>query len=127
MDFAENKPWQTSCMLGPSSAQLIQIEQNFDMRTEVITFSHFQLKRQCTMKRLVRSCKMFYFTHTNTRALTSDDTVGILYDVKCCSSPRLPFCFCFGNAMRQLRKKKAYVRLTQDYDALDVANRIGII
>ena len=23
--------------------------------------------------------------------------------------------------------KKAYVRLTQDYDALDVANRIGII
>ena len=29
--------------------------------------------------------------------------------------------------MRQLRKKKAYVRLTQDYDALDVANRIGII
>jgi hypothetical protein len=25
------------------------------------------------------------------------------------------------------RKKKAYVRLTQDYDALDVANRIGII
>lgn len=23
------------------------------------------------------------------------------------------------------RKKKAYVRLTQDYDALDVANRIG--
>ena len=26
-----------------------------------------------------------------------------------------------------LRKKKAYVRLTQDYDALDVANRIGII
>ena len=25
----------------------------------------------------------------------------------------------------QPRKKKAYVRLTQDYDALDVANRIG--
>ena len=24
-------------------------------------------------------------------------------------------------------QKKAYVRLTQDYDALDVANRIGII
>merc|ERR1711865_239764 len=24
-------------------------------------------------------------------------------------------------------KKKAYVRLTQDYDALDVANKIGII
>ena len=24
-------------------------------------------------------------------------------------------------------KKKAYIRLTQDYDGLDVANRIGII
>jgi len=24
-------------------------------------------------------------------------------------------------------QKKAYVRLTQDYDALDVANKIGII
>jgi len=24
-------------------------------------------------------------------------------------------------------QKKAYVRLTQDYDALDVANKIGIV
>ena len=32
----------------------------------------------------------------------------------------------FGRSL-WCRKKKAYVRLTQDYDALDVANRIGII
>ena len=33
----------------------------------------------------------------------------------------------FGWTVYAVRKKKAYVRLTQDYDALDVANRIGII
>lgn len=32
-------------------------------------------------------------------------------------------CFCF----RPDGTKKAYVRLTPDYDALDVANKIGII
>jgi len=32
-----------------------------------------------------------------------------------------------GSLIKMPRKKKAYVRLTQDYDALDVANRIGII
>lgn len=35
--------------------------------------------------------------------------------------------FIFAVLPFEPRKKKAYVRLTQDYDALDVANRIGII
>jgi hypothetical protein len=33
----------------------------------------------------------------------------------------------FGMYCRPDGKKKAYVRLTADYDALDVANKIGII
>merc|ERR1712032_15753 len=41
-----------------------------------------------------------------------------LYDVKCLKVNTL---------IRPDGQKKAYVRLTQDYDALDVANRIGII
>eukprot|EP00928_Gymnodinium_smaydae_P093080 TRINITY_DN770_c0_g2_i3.p1 TRINITY_DN770_c0_g2~~TRINITY_DN770_c0_g2_i3.p1 ORF type:complete len:178 (-),score=55.07 TRINITY_DN770_c0_g2_i3:68-532(-) len=41
-----------------------------------------------------------------------------LYDVQCAKVNTL---------IRPDGKKKAYVHLTQDYDALDVANRIGII
>ncbi|CAJ1402295.1 unnamed protein product [Effrenium voratum] len=46
------------------------------------------------------------------------EAVKQLYDVKCAKVNTL---------IRPDGKKKAYVRLTQDYDALDVANRIGII
>merc|ERR1712054_486690 len=41
-----------------------------------------------------------------------------MYDVQCAKVNTL---------IRPDGKKKAYVHLTQDYDALDVANRIGII
>ena len=34
---------------------------------------------------------------------------------------------CLGDVCRPDGAKKAYVRLTPDYDALDVANKIGII
>ena len=46
------------------------------------------------------------------------EAVHALYDVKCAKVNTL---------IRPDGKKKAYVHLTQDYDALDVANRIGII
>ena len=48
--------------------------------------------------------------------------VGKPYDVNCMLS-RLPALF----PRRPDGLKKAYVRLTTDYDALDVANKIGII
>merc|ERR1712179_525160 len=46
------------------------------------------------------------------------EAVRSLYDVQCAKVNTL---------IRPDGKKKAYVHLTQDYDALDVANRIGII
>ena len=46
------------------------------------------------------------------------DSVESLYDIKVQSVNTL---------IRPDGKKKAYVRLTKDFDALDVANRIGII
>merc|ERR1711957_867949 len=46
------------------------------------------------------------------------EAVRALYDVKCAKVNTL---------IRPDGRKKAYVHLTQDYDALDVANRIGII
>ena len=46
------------------------------------------------------------------------ESVEALYDVKVQSVNTL---------IRPDGKKKAYVRLTKDFDALDVANRIGII
>merc|ERR1719261_1083620 len=46
------------------------------------------------------------------------EAVKTLYDVKCAKVNTL---------IRPDGRKKAYVQLTKDYDALDVANRIGII
>merc|ERR1719213_630110 len=46
------------------------------------------------------------------------EAVHALYDVKCAKVNTL---------IRPDGRKKAYVHLTQDFDALDVANRIGII
>eukprot|EP00931_Biecheleriopsis_adriatica_P084393 TRINITY_DN581_c0_g3_i2.p1 TRINITY_DN581_c0_g3~~TRINITY_DN581_c0_g3_i2.p1 ORF type:complete len:146 (-),score=50.02 TRINITY_DN581_c0_g3_i2:92-529(-) len=46
------------------------------------------------------------------------EAVKQLYDVQCAKVNTL---------IRPDGRKKAYVHLTQDYDALDVANRIGII
>ena len=46
-------------------------------------------------------------------------------DISCpvCPSPYRDLCV----AIRPDGLKKAYVRLTADYDALDVANKIGVI
>merc|ERR1712050_527488 len=46
------------------------------------------------------------------------EAVRSMYDVQCAKVNTL---------IRPDGQKKAYVHLTQDYDALDVANRIGII
>merc|ERR1740115_214191 len=46
------------------------------------------------------------------------EAVRAMYDVQCAKVNTL---------IRPDGRKKAYVHLTQDYDALDVANRIGII
>mmetsp|Transcript_45257 Transcript_45257/g.98410 ORF Transcript_45257/g.98410 Transcript_45257/m.98410 type:complete len:156 (-) Transcript_45257:94-561(-) len=46
------------------------------------------------------------------------EAVKAMYEVQCAKVNTL---------IRPDGKKKAYVHLTQDYDALDVANRIGII
>lgn len=54
------------------------------------------------------------------------------------ASPSPPFCPCplqlydiktvkINTLIRPDGMKKAYVKLTKDYDALDVANRIGIL
>merc|ERR1712086_176943 len=50
--------------------------------------------------------------------VTTESAVKEMYDVQCAKVNTL---------IRPDGRKKAYVHLTQDYDALDVANRIGII
>ena len=46
------------------------------------------------------------------------DAVEKMYEVKCARVNTL---------VRPDGQKKAYVHLTSDYDALDIANRIGVI
>ena len=66
--------------------------------------------------------KMPQFVHLGPRFASSKKValseVGTEYEIACAKVNTL---------IRPDGQKKAYVRLTQDYDALDVANRIGII
>ena len=46
------------------------------------------------------------------------EAVQSMYEVKCAK---------INTLIRPDGQKKAYVHLTSDYDALDIANRIGVI
>ena len=57
-------------------------------------------------------------------------TAALPHHIHVCGAQHLPSRSPDSSLFRSLSpdgQKKAYVRLTQDYDALDVANRIGII
>merc|ERR1712060_368139 len=86
------------------------------------------IKRRCPKyprKSVVDSAKkieeintLVFLVDIRATKLKIKEAVRAMYDVQ---SLKVNTC------IRPDGKKKAYVRLTQDYDALDVANRIGII
>ena len=70
------------------------------------------------MKRIEDNNTLVFITDVRATKATIKAAVKKMYDIECAK---------INTLIRPDGAKKAYVRLTQDYDALDVANRIGII
>merc|ERR1711957_317943 len=73
---------------------------------------------ESAMKKIEETNTLVFLVDIRANKPQIKEAVRALYDVKCAKVNTL---------IRPDGRKKAYVHLTQDYDALDVANRIGII
>merc|ERR1719161_1913765 len=76
------------------------------------------LTTESAMKKIEEINTLVFLVDIQATKQKIKEAVKQMYDVKCAKVNTL---------IRPDGKKKAYVHLTQDYDALDVANRIGII
>eukprot|EP00300_Choanocystis_sp_HF-7_P014825 c18838_g1_i2.p1 GENE.c18838_g1_i2~~c18838_g1_i2.p1 ORF type:complete len:150 (+),score=26.99 c18838_g1_i2:46-495(+) len=76
------------------------------------------LTTESAMKKIEDNNTLVFLADVRANKRQIAEAVKSLYDIQCQSVNTL---------VRPDGQKKAYVRLTQDYDALDVANRIGII
>merc|ERR1719238_2619735 len=78
----------------------------------------FPLTSESAMKKIEDDNTLCFIVDLQCNKRQIKDSVAKLYDIKAAKVNTL---------IRPDGKKKAYVRLSADYDALDVANRIGII
>merc|ERR1712046_385046 len=76
------------------------------------------LTTESAMKKIEEINTLVFLVDIKATKQKIKEAVKSMYDVQCAKVNTL---------IRPDGKKKAYVHLTQDYDALDVANRIGII
>merc|ERR1711972_951637 len=76
------------------------------------------LTTESAMKKIEEINTLVFLVDIRATKQKIKEAVKAMYDVQCAKVNTL---------IRPDGKKKAYVHLTQDYDALDVANRIGII
>lgn len=78
----------------------------------------FPLTTEAAMKKIEDNNTLVFIVHTRANKYHIKASIKKLYDVDVAKVNTL---------IKPDGKKKAYVRLTRDYDALDVANKIGII
>merc|ERR1711998_392045 len=78
----------------------------------------YPLTTESAMKKIEDNNTLVFIVDVRATKRTVKDAVKRMYDIDCAKVNTL---------IRPDGQKKAYVRLTQDYDALDVANKIGII
>merc|ERR1719380_118872 len=78
----------------------------------------YPVTTESAMKKIEEINTLVFIVDVKSTKINIREAVQAMYDVKAAKVNTL---------IRPDGKKKAYVRLTQDYDALDVANRIGII
>merc|ERR1712046_263841 len=78
----------------------------------------FPLTTESAMKKIEDNNTLVFIVDTLANKRQIKQAVTDLHDIQCQKVNTL---------IRPDGQKKAYVRLTTDYDALDVANRIGII
>jgi|Transcript_11705 large subunit ribosomal protein L23Ae len=78
----------------------------------------YPLTTESAMKKIEDNNTLVFIVDVLANKRQIKDAVKQMYEIACAKVNTL---------IRPDGQKKAYVRLTQDYDALDVANRIGII
>mmetsp|Transcript_26311 Transcript_26311/g.69163 ORF Transcript_26311/g.69163 Transcript_26311/m.69163 type:complete len:150 (-) Transcript_26311:169-618(-) len=78
----------------------------------------YPLTTESAMKKIEEINTLVFITDVLASKHKIREAIQGMYDVKIAK---------INTLIRPDGKKKAYVRLTQDYDALDVANKIGII
>lgn len=78
----------------------------------------YPLTTEAAMKKIEDNNTLVFIAHTRANKYHIKASIKKLYEVDVAKVNTL---------IRPDGKKKAYVRLTRDYDALDVANKIGII
>eukprot|EP00353_Schmidingerella_taraikaensis_P007950 CAMPEP_0185579168 /NCGR_PEP_ID=MMETSP0434-20130131/13826_1 /TAXON_ID=626734 ORGANISM="Favella taraikaensis, Strain Fe Narragansett Bay" /NCGR_SAMPLE_ID=MMETSP0434 /ASSEMBLY_ACC=CAM_ASM_000379 /LENGTH=149 /DNA_ID=CAMNT_0028197139 /DNA_START=23 /DNA_END=472 /DNA_ORIENTATION=+ len=78
----------------------------------------FPLTTESAMKKIEDNNTIVFIVDVKSNKRQIKEAVKGMYDIQCSKVNTL---------IRPDGSKKAYVRLTEDYDALDVANRIGII
>ena len=78
----------------------------------------YPLTTESAMKKIEDNNTLVFITDVRANKRQISQAVKKMYDIACAKVNTL---------VRPDGVKKAYVRLTQDFDALDVANKIGII
>ncbi|XP_023029394.1 uncharacterized protein [Leptinotarsa decemlineata] len=87
-------------------------------RMDAYNIIKFPLTTEAAMKKIEDNNTLVFLVHTRANKYHIKAAVKKLYDINVAKVNTL---------IRPDGKKKAYVRLARDYDALDVANKIGII
>ena len=98
--------------------------------------SYRPLNTESAMKKIEEHNTLVFIVDLRSNKRQIKDAVKKLYDVQAAKVNTLiryvqfPICLCSTNQVLDDRpdgKKKAYVRLTSDHDALDVANKVRFI
>ncbi|XP_073837546.1 ribosomal protein L23A [Musca autumnalis] len=87
-------------------------------RMDAYNIIKYPLTTEAAMKKIEDNNTLVFLTHLNANKNHIRAAARKLYDIKVAKVNIL---------VRPDGKKKAYVRLARDYDALDIANKIGII
>ncbi|CAL8115672.1 unnamed protein product [Orchesella dallaii] len=87
-------------------------------RMDAYNVIQYPLTTEAAMKKIEDNNTLVFIVHTKANKFHVKAAVKKLYEVEVCKVNTL---------IRPDGKKKAYVRLAPDFDALDVANKIGII
>merc|ERR1719265_214878 len=87
-------------------------------KVDKYTIIKYPLTTESAMKKIEEINTLVFVVEISANKRQIKEAVQSMYDVQCQK---------INTLIRPDGQKKAYVHLTQDYDALDVANRIGII
>jgi large subunit ribosomal protein L23Ae len=87
-------------------------------RMDAYNIIKYPLTTEAAMKKIEDNNTLVFLTHLRANKNHVRAAVRKLYDIKVAKVNLL---------IRPDGQKKAYVRLARDYDALDIANKIGII